>query len=555
MAATEYQIHVHHRRTGALLTVLSLFNKASFQRVRNDAGNFSITVPWLTDDDVLIWQLDNFVDIYRDVMQDDGTIDHTWVYGGTIKKRTFGVSDEGEQIIVEGIAYLSLLSGRIIFPFVDRTVFDQQTQSYLRYTYHTVPYDPNAQFRALDDPNALHPDFKGTPAVAAGPPLLEWPSGVPVSSEPLPSIPFPPAPDPYYLVRDPADPLRIASVYKPTLETPAIPPKRALPPRVPPITEPLADVPTAPADDVIKEYVRKHVAIGAVNWDWTNSEVAPNNTRRGRRLLATVEADTHQSSLQWSWKGRFNHVLEVAQAIALSTTNAAGHPLETTLVEFDIVREEDPLDPAPPGLRATRLIFKTWVPRPGVDRSAGQPAAVIFDPYSAQITNVEVIEDISDLRNWIVSPRGTVKGPEADAAAYFYLDSRSISVYDREEDYVDTSSAKDDDQRAATVGAFLNDHLPVTSAVFDIAASGQWELGRDFDYGDRVTILWRDIELSDTITGVEVELEGGSFAKAKIAMGAKSFHNTYAMIRLGRLLRSMQRNVGEIRAVGTGQIV
>jgi hypothetical protein len=567
----DYTIHLRHHRTDDILDVVSLFTAAQYRRVRNDLGSFSITLPW-TDENLFVrWRLGNLVDFYRHTVRNDGKIIQKWVFGGIITERKFGVTDEGEFLEVTGVSYLRWLNGRVIFPFVDRTNLDPATGNPVRHLYHQVPFDQYYLYRDDTDPSKISADYKVTPAISIQPPLKALPSWFPNQYRPddqgnytpLPDIPPPPATDQYFEYRDPNDSHKLHPDYLPRAAVPEKPPQKQLPPG---IAEPLPPVPILPLDTVLRTFVQKHVIEG-IGYEWKTQVEEP--TDRPRPLIKTtahtgrtdpVSGKSYpHTQKELNWSGRFDQLLPLFQKIADSVKSDAF--LDDDLW-FDVVRELDPTDPyyqsrvgeddfdldLEYSTFKSQLVFRTWTNYPGQNKVIGTDGAIIIDAYSGQITNVEYTESMTDLRNWVIAIGGfaDAKGPEADAVPSFFDDSASRTAFGREEEYVNASSSEDPNDVIKQATALLNEKTLDTSVTFEIAGEGQWIFGEDFDLGDRITLIWREIEYDELVTGVEVSLTEGNLAQVKIAIGAKPFYYRNVSIRLGRHLRYILRAISEI---------
>lgn len=205
---------------------------------------------------------------------------------------------------------------------------------------------------------------------------------------------------------------------------------------------------------------------------------------------------------------------------------------------FDIVRDTDDV-----------LRFHTYTPSRGPDKSKGQPNAVLFDMRGGNLISAEWIRDGNKVVNAL---RGGGAGNKA--ARYIYpatnmlTDAQSILDWGRIEGFIDAGNDNTAAVDKKVVDELAKQSQPEESVSFSISSFGRYVLGRDFDFGTKVTVIWNNVmEFSDTIRGLNVTLdEGSNVAKVDINVGdtLTGDEQTRSSILLGRYLRQLRRDIG-----------
>lgn len=222
----------------------------------------------------------------------------------------------------------------------------------------------------------------------------------------------------------------------------------------------------------------------------------------------------------------YQTVLEVLEGIA----TLAG---DTT---FDIVREDN------------ELVFKTWTPSRGPDKSLGTSSPVLFDMRGGNLLNAEWNRDGNAVVNALWGG-----GPGEKAARFVWpdtealVDAVSIGTWGRIEGFIDAGVATTLEVPEKVQEELTKSANGEESVSFQIANFGRYTLGDDFDFGTKVTVVWAPlIEFSDTIRGIEVRLDSGSgVASVDINVGdtITGDAQTRASMYLGRYLRSLKRTI------------
>jgi len=224
----------------------------------------------------------------------------------------------------------------------------------------------------------------------------------------------------------------------------------------------------------------------------------------------------------------YEHVLETLQ-------NVAERAKDTT---FDVIRDED-----------GALRFRTYTPSRGPDKSKGTASPVLFDLRGGNLIDAEWIRDGNAVVNALWAG-----GPGDKASRYIYpptyalTNSQSILDWGRIEGFFDAGSEGTVATDKKCQEELDKQSVGEESVSFKVSPFGRYILGRDFDFGTKVTVVWEDVlEFSDTIKGLEVRLDSGSgVAQVDINVGDTLTGDTQtrASIILGKFLRRLRQTIG-----------
>lgn len=268
------------------------------------------------------------------------------------------------------------------------------------------------------------------------------------------------------------------------------------------------------------------IAYGADNLDDTMKNIVRTQVADTHYWVG-VDADTGSSTVNEAYTATaYETVLETLQAIATRAQDTS----------FDIVRQNN------------ALVFKTYAPSRGPDKSLGTASPVLFDLQGGNLLNAEWIRDGNNVANALWGG-----GPGDKAARYVWpatealLDNESISDWGRIESFIDAGSDNTTAVQKKVAEELKRAAQPQESVSFEVSNFGRYTFGVHFDFGTKVTVMWAPFfEFTDTIRGLEVTLEqGAGVAKVDINVGdtVTGDASTRASIVLGKFMRQIRRAI------------
>lgn len=266
----------------------------------------------------------------------------------------------------------------------------------------------------------------------------------------------------------------------------------------PPYSAQAYDVRTGPAETVMQAYVSVHASVGAVAArQVTGLTLAPN---QGRGATVTGRA-------------RFGTLLEQLQSLAL----AAGD------VGFRVLQA------------GTNLVFDYYVP---LDRRA----SALFS------------RDLGNLRSYSY----TIEAPEAN---YIYVagggegtarvfveggDTTSITLYSRIEEFRDRRDTTDTGEMTQTRDEELLIKGPKTNLQIEPVDTAALQFQRDYNLGDRVTVVVDGAPIQDAVREVALLLRTDEGETVTPTIGSADTQGTDLVARLYSALGNARRRVSSL---------
>lgn len=226
-------------------------------------------------------------------------------------------------------------------------------------------------------------------------------------------------------------------------------------PNGPPYSGSQYDERTGAAADVIKQYVRYHVA----------------SLAKSQRIVPglTVAGDTGEGAVVTA-RGRFQTVLEMAQIKALEGGDI--------------------------GFRFNGTEFETFLP---TDLSA----SVYFSRDRGTLMHYKRRVDMPDA-NYIIGGGG---GTGTSRNFVETSNQGSVNIYGRAEYFYDYASADDAELYQAVVGK-LNETVERVSVEIDAGETDGQRFGRDYNLGDKATVIIPNLTYSQVIREIRLVLDG-----------------------------------------------
>ena len=232
------------------------------------------------------------------------------------------------------------------------------------------------------------------------------------------------------------------------------------------------------ADDMIKEFVYENLGAGATD------------TARRWNTLVTIAADeTLGTAVDKACARR--DLLLVCQEVA-SQSQQLGYP-----VYFDIICPT-----------YGTLEFRTWINQRGADRRASSDNPLILSPEMGAIADSEYEEDYISEATYVYAGGQGEEDLREIATAEDTARSGS-SPFGRREIFRDARQGATGDSLTAEAEAALYDRRPRRIYTASLVDTEQVKYGRDWRWGDRVTVQDFGEAFDCEITSIQVNIANG----------------------------------------------
>lgn len=238
------------------------------------------------------------------------------------------------------------------------------------------------------------------------------------------------------------------------------------------------------ADNIIKSIVRANMGSTATDAARRLDTITPS---------LSVEANTSQGATttkSYAWR---NPILPVLQELAEDSAQNG------TYLAFDVVK-------TPAGHE-----FRTFVNQRGANRSiSGGFSPVIFSPGLGNITDIEFTTDYSQYVNYAYvggqgdeSNRVVIEVPESS-------DLATLPQYRRREGFRDARNTDLTASLQSEGRAYLREHRPRKIFTAKIVQTDSCKYGRDYFWGDRVTVDYYGLVFDCWIETLNINLANGT---------------------------------------------
>lgn len=277
---------------------------------------------------------------------------------------------------------------------------------------------------------------------------------------------------------------------------------------IPPATQEFDVYTNVRADDLMKRIVRRHLG-----------DLAP----AARQVPAfTVDVEHSASSVVANYNGRYETVIDALKSIAKQATDT----------RFLVMK-------APNGT----LQFRTYVPIIGVEHGIGTPDTVLFDTAGGNVLDVEYVEDGTSLSNYII---GGGTGDGASRLIREGFNTQSIDDWGRLEEFLDTSAKTSPELDVEILKKLDEVSRAGPSLSFTVGRAGRYEFPVDFQFGDRVSAIWKEagLTLTDVISGITMTLEENEGFQIEMSVGQPNLFRLAPGRAIARFIRAMRGEVG-----------
>ena len=231
------------------------------------------------------------------------------------------------------------------------------------------------------------------------------------------------------------------------------------------------------ADDLIKAYARENFGTLATDTD------------RDLSTYLTIDADTSEG-YSTEKEAAYMNVLEVIDDLA---ENSANNDIN---IYYDVVNY------------GSKFRLFTKIDRLGVDRTRGSNSPVIFSTELGNITDVKLETDYSDEKNFCY-----VGGENQDALRLIEevsdITRIAKSPYNRAEVFHDARELGVPSVLQEEGSTRLEQHRPKIKVSARTVDTNLYRFGKDYDYGDTVTVSVAKSEFTCHVTSVTIKVTGG----------------------------------------------